>query len=223
MDRRINRTRKLMQEALMALIVEKGYEAVTVQDILDRADVGRSTFYAHYRSKDQLLLSGFGRLRALFEQQRQSLRAAGAGGTEFNMILELFRHFGQNHKLYKAIAAGQSGEMILKYLHRYLYDMLIVPHKTLVKNRKTPVPIEITTHWIVTSLLSLVIWWLDNTMPYPAERMDEIFRQLTRPGIEAAFGRKVQKKEYDKIARAQEDGSAKAFYNLFVDDECCVK
>jgi len=48
-DRRIGRTRRLMHEALMALIVEKGYEAVTVQDILDRADVGRSTFYAHYR------------------------------------------------------------------------------------------------------------------------------------------------------------------------------
>ena len=72
-DRRINRTRKLMHEALMALIVEKGYEAVTVQDILDRADVGRSTFYAHYRDKDQLLLSGFEYLRTLFEQQQQSL------------------------------------------------------------------------------------------------------------------------------------------------------
>jgi AcrR family transcriptional regulator len=223
-DRRINRTRKLMQEALMGLIVDKGYEAVTVQDILDRADVGRSTFYAHYRDKDELLLSGFDHLRTLFEQQQQSLLAAkhGGNGPEFNMILELFRHTGQHHKLYKAIAGKQSGEMILKYLHRYLYDMLIVPHTALMKNKKgPPVPIEVTTYWIVSSLLSLMIWWLDNKMPYSAEKMDELFRKLTMPGIEAALGRKVQKKEYDKMAREQHDGSAKAFYSLFVDEECC--
>lgn len=223
-DRRIGRTRRMMHEALMSLIVEKGYESVTVQDILDRADVGRSTFYAHYRDKDGLLLSGFDHLRTLFEQQQQSLLAAKHGGKDpdLNFILELFRHTGQHHKLYKAIVGKQSGEMILKYLHRYLYDLLIVPHAALIKNRKEPpVPVEITTHWLVSSLLSLITWWLDNNMPYSAEKMDEIFRQLTMPGIEAALGRKVQKKDYKKIAREHRDGSAKAFYSLFVDSECC--
>lgn len=224
LDRRVGRTRRMMHEALMALIVEKGYESVTVQDILDRADVGRSTFYAHYRDKDELLLSGFEHLRTLFEQQQQSMRASrhGGDGPDFNMILELFRHTGQHHKLYKAIAGKQSGEMILKYLHRYLYEMLIVPHKALMKNKPAPpVPVEITTHWIVSSLLSLTIWWLENNMPYPAEKMDEIFRRLMMPGIEAALGRKVQKREYDKMARAQKDEGAKAFYSLFVDEGCC--
>ncbi len=224
-DRRISRTRKLMQEALMALIVEKGYEAVTVQDILDKADIGRSTFYAHYRDKDELLLSGFDHLRTLFEQQQHSLFAAKQGGedTDFNMILELFRHTGEHHKLYKAIVGKQSGEMIFKYLHRYLYDLLIVPHTALMKNRKAPpVPIEITTHWLVSSLLSLMTWWLDNNMPYSAEKMDGIYRKLTMPGIEVALGRKVQRKEYDRITRDDHDGSAKAFYSLFVDDDCCT-
>jgi AcrR family transcriptional regulator len=222
-DRRIGRTRKLMHEALMALIVEKGYKSVTVQDILDRADVGRSTFYAHYKDKDELLLSGFDHLRTLFEQQ-QALLAMHHDGKdpEFNFIFELFRHTGQHHKLYKAIVGKQSGEMILKYLHRYLYDLLIVPHKALMKNRKAPpVPVEITTHWLVSSLLSLMTWWLDNNMPYSAEKMDEMFRHLTMPSVEAAFGRKVQKKEYDKIAREHHDGNAKAFYSLFVDNDCC--
>jgi AcrR family transcriptional regulator len=223
-DRRIGRTRRLMLGALMALIEEKGYESVTVQDILDRADVGRSTFYSHYQDKDELLLSGFDNLRTLFEQQQQSLQAAKHGGKdpEFNFILELFRHTGQHHKLYKAIVGKQSGEMILKYVHRYLYDMLIVPHAALMRNRRAlPVPVEITTHWLVGSLLSLVTWWLDNNMPYSAEKMDEIFRQLTMPVIEVAFGRKVQKKEIDKITREHRDGSAKAFYSLFVDNDCC--
>lgn len=221
-DRRIGRTRKLMHEALMALIVEKGYEAVTVQDILDRADVGRSTFYAHYRDKDELLLSGFDHLRTLFEQQQHALRTAGKTGNEpgFNMILELFRHTGEHHKLYKAIVGKQSGQMIFNYLHRYLYDLLIVPHKALLKNRKAPpIPVEISTHWLVSSLLSLTTWWLDNNMPYPPEKMDEIYRKLIMPGIEAAFGRKVQQKEVDKLAREDREGSAKAFYSLFANSE----
>jgi AcrR family transcriptional regulator len=220
-DRRITRTKKLMHEALMSLIVEKGYEAVTVQDILDRADMGRSTFYAHYRSKDELLLSGVEHLSALFEQQRQSLLAAKhtGSGPEFNMVLELFRHTAEHHKLYKAFAGKQSGEMLLKYVYRYLYDLFIGPHKALVKNKKAlPVPIDVATHWIVTSLLSLVVWWLENNMPYSAEEMEEMFRRLTMPGIEVALGRKAQKKEHDRV-RDHGERSAKAFYNLFADDD----
>ncbi|HWR01770.1 MAG TPA: TetR/AcrR family transcriptional regulator [Chlorobaculum sp.] len=223
-DRRIGRTRRLMHEALMSLIVEKGYEAITVQDILDRADVGRSTFYGHYRDKDELLLSSFEHLRTLFEQQQQAIIASRSTGRdpEVNFILELFRHTGQHHQLYKAIAGKQSGEMIQKYLHRYLYNLLIEPHARLMKNRKSPpVPIEVSTHYLVSSLLSLLIWWLDNNMPYPAERMDEMFRILTTPTIEAAFGRKVKKSEYDEIVSEYPEGSVMAFYRHFIDIDCC--
>ena len=62
-DRRVQRTRKLLQDALIALVLEKGYEAVTIQDIIDRANVGRSTFYAHFLDKQHLFLSGFEQLR----------------------------------------------------------------------------------------------------------------------------------------------------------------
>ena len=84
-----------------------------------------------------------------------------------------------------------------------------------------PVPVEITTHFLVSSLLSLMIWWLDNNMPHSAEKMDEIFRILTTPTIEAAFGRKVQKADYDSIEGKHPTGSVKAFYSLFVDNGCC--
>ncbi|NTU57348.1 MAG: TetR/AcrR family transcriptional regulator [Chlorobiaceae bacterium] len=223
-DRRISRTRKLMHEALMSLIVEKGYEAITVQDILDRADVGRSTFYAHYRDKDELLLSSFEHLRTLFEQQQQAIVASRGSGREpeVNFVLELFRHTGQHHKLYQAIAGKQSGEMILKYLHKYLYNLLIVPHAELVRNRNSPpVPIEITTHVLVSSLLSLMTWWLDNHMPHPPEKMDEIFRILVTPTIEAAFGRKVMKSEYERLVSEHPKGSIMAFYSHYIDGGCC--
>jgi AcrR family transcriptional regulator len=223
-DRRISRTRRLMHEALMALIVERGYEQITVQDILDRADVGRSTFYAHYRDKDELLLSGFDHLRTLFEQQQQALIESRRTGeaAEVNLILELFRHSGQHHPLYRAIAGRQSGEMILNYLQRYLKKLLAEPLAELAKNRKSlPVPMEVTIHYLVGSLLSLMTWWLDNDMPYPPEQMDRIFRTLTAPGIEAAFGGIPEKREGDSTAGGHPEGSADAFYNLFIDRRCC--
>jgi AcrR family transcriptional regulator len=223
-DRRVSRTRRLMHEALMSLIVEKGYESITVQDILDRADVGRSTFYAHFRDKDEMLLSSFDHLRTLFEQQQQALLISRRTGMdpEVNFILELFRHTGAHHKLYKAIAGKQSGEMILKYLHKYLYNMLIGPHTEIMKNRKSPpVPIEITTHYLVSSLLSLITWWLDNNMPYSPEKMDEIFRILATPTLKNAFGRKIEKSDYDKIASDHPQGSVMAFYSQFIDSNCC--
>src|SRR4051794_18002624 len=75
-DRRVQKTRKLLQEALIELISTEGYEAVTVQAILDRANVGRSTFYAHFQDKEQLLHSCFDSLNALFEERTQQLRQA---------------------------------------------------------------------------------------------------------------------------------------------------
>ncbi len=55
-DRRVSRTRRSLREALMSLILEKGYDAVTIEDITTRADTGRTTFYLHYRDKEELLL-----------------------------------------------------------------------------------------------------------------------------------------------------------------------
>src|SRR6202012_5392571 len=67
MDRRVRRTRDLLHRALLDLIAEKGYPHITVQDILDRADVGRSTFYTHYRDKEDLLRSGIADFNAAAE------------------------------------------------------------------------------------------------------------------------------------------------------------
>jgi len=71
-DRRVQRTRRLLHKALMSCILEKKYESITVQEILDRADVGRSTFYVHFRDKDELLTNGFQYCRAFLNRLRKS-------------------------------------------------------------------------------------------------------------------------------------------------------
>lgn len=193
-DRRVERTRMLLHEALMALIPEKGYEKVTVQDILDRANLGRSTFYSHYRHKDELLLSGFDHLRTILEERHQSLMAGkrSAKGGEFNLSLELFRHAGENHGHYKAMVGKQSGQMIMRQAHDYLAAVVREHLSSIMKSRKSPpMPLDMAAHWIVSSFLSLMTWWLDHNLPHTPEEMDAIFRRLTLPGLEAELGIKV--------------------------------
>lgn len=204
-DRRIARTRRMMHEALVSLIVEKGYERITVQDILDRADVGRSTFYSHYRDKDDLLLGGFDHLRSMLEQQ-QSLQEAVRQGPDvgFGFALAFFRHAGEKTHLtlYKAMVGRQSGQMILKYLHRYLFDLLREPFAEHLRGTpKPPVPLDVTVRWYVSSLLSLLTWWLDGNVPFPAERLAEHFRLLTAPGLATALGGSGQGRSVAKLVR----------------------
>lgn len=195
-DRRVERTRMLLHEALMALILEKGYESVTVQDILDRANLGRSTFYSHYRDKDDLFLKGFGHLQTMLENQHLQMTGKSGGiSSEFNLSLELFRHAQQNYRLYKAMVGRQSGQMVMTHAHTLLSDFLRQHLKPLLKDKnKRLISPEVLSHWLASSFLSLLTWWLDNNLPYTPEKMDEIFRQLTMPGLATVLGRDLPMK-----------------------------
>jgi AcrR family transcriptional regulator len=190
-DRRIQRTRQLLQDALLELILEKGYAAITVQDILDRANLGRSTFYVHYRDKDDLLVSEFEHFKSMFEdfdthipgdKQKQTTRASSPS-------LAFFRHAGDQHRLYKAMVGKQGGEVVQKYLYQYVSD-LMKDHlnRQIAQTKQLTVPREILIHYMVSSFLALLTWWLDHDMPYSAERMEEIFTTLTVSGFRNALG-----------------------------------
>src|SRR5713101_5982713 len=93
-DRRVVRTRATLQHALNSLILKKGYEAITITDICEAANVGRSTFYAHYTSKDDLKRSGFEPLRKLLiDRQREALATArGDRSRSLGFSLTMFEH-----------------------------------------------------------------------------------------------------------------------------------
>jgi AcrR family transcriptional regulator len=109
-DRRIQRTRQLLHGSLMALIQEKGFEALSVQDIIDRANVGRATFYAHFDSKEDLLASGIENLReSLKERQRQARSAGGSDERLFAFSRELFTHANEHRTVFRAMVGKRSG------------------------------------------------------------------------------------------------------------------
>jgi AcrR family transcriptional regulator len=185
-DRRIQRTRKSLQDALLELILEKGYEAVTVQDVIDRANVGRSTFYAHFQDKEALFLSEFETLRTTFEHHLLSQPATDT--SPWSLSLVMFQHAQENLQLYTALAGKQGGNLALTHLQKYLSALLRAHLKQQVTQKDTiQVPPEILAHYLVSAFMSLLTWWLDNNRPYSAERMNDMFRQLTQPGVEAVL------------------------------------
>lgn len=190
-DRRVQRTRKLLQEALMDLILEKGYEAVTVQDIIDRANVGRSTFYAHFLDKQELLLSGVEQLHAFLAQQQWAAPtgpdAPGKGPLAFS--LAMFQHAQDHHRIYKAHVGKQSGAIVHDHIQRILTDLIRDDLAAwMPRNTPPPLPLDVVVLYTVSAFHGLLTGWLDQNMPYTAEEMDRTFRALVLPGIGAGLG-----------------------------------
>lgn len=187
-DRRIQRTRKQLRDALVVLILEKGYEAVTVQNILDRANLGRSTFYSHYRDKEALLLSGFEELHGAISKATSDDSGGKAGSEQSDISLALFRHAADYHPLYKAMVGKQSGYIFLKQLQLTLVSVVSRQlEQQAMDSTATVVPLTVVVQYFVSSLLGLLTWWLDHDLPYPAEEMDAMFKLLTLPGRSAAL------------------------------------
>jgi AcrR family transcriptional regulator len=186
-DRRIQRTEQLLRDALIALILEKGYDAITIQDILDRANMGRSTFYAHYRDKEDLLLSGF---QALFDAFQEEYRETATGPAdsdqaqmEKDFSLFFFRHAASHRGLFKAMIGDQGGKIIQNHLLKYVTQYFRSHLASQFAGQEKKIPVDLLAYFIASSYLSLLSWWLDHDLPYTAEEMDHMFQRLVFPGI----------------------------------------
>lgn len=171
-DRRIQRTRQLLRDALITLILQKGYEDITVQEITDHANLGRATFYLHYRDKEELLMSS---LTETFEELSQSMATEDQ---QRPLSLIAFRHAEQNQDLYRVMFSGQGTGGIVRQINAYIAERV---QKRLVEqfsSLKLPVPLEVISQHIAGSLLSLITWWLENNRPYTAEQMAQSFLKL---------------------------------------------
>ncbi|MGH8222839.1 MAG: TetR/AcrR family transcriptional regulator [Woeseiaceae bacterium] len=185
-DRRIPRTREMLQQALISLIPGKGYEAITVKDICEAANVGRSTFYAHYRSKDDLKRSGLEHLRRrLIEQQRQALATPGrASDRNFGFSLVMFEHARDHKDLYRALVGSRGGVVALGTIRQILSDLVLDElAATGDENSADGVPRELVVQYLVGAYMSVMTWWLDSGAKLPPRQIDAMYRRLANHGI----------------------------------------
>ncbi len=182
-DRRSRRSRRLIIDALLALMREKRYDRITVQEIIDRADVGRTTFYAQFRNKEDVLESEFERVFGLLHEEHTRSREEPAD--HLLPSLGLFQHVQEHQPLFSALVHGLGINPHEQAVRRYLRHHAAQQLALVAGSRTLAVPPEIVADYLAGALLTLVRWWLDHELPYTPQQMEVIFQQLAMPGVHA--------------------------------------
>lgn len=168
-DRRVRRTRRTLHEAFIELVLERGYERITVQDILDRADIGRSTFYAHFRDKEALLL-------ASFDDMREQLSAAIGARPDRSATL-LFEHAHRHQVVYRALCGRQGGSLVHRHLHGLIGGLL----REQLAGSSGDLPVDVVAEFHTSAILGLLVWWIDHDFCRGPEWLADVYRRLATP------------------------------------------
>lgn len=187
-DRRIRKTHELLREALASLIAEKPYDSIVVKEILDRADVGRSTFYTHFRDKDDLLVSS---VHEMVESvQSAALRRSGSWYERIVWFsLPIFEyHYGHRHAAGGALG-GRGRAIHHERLQQVLSEMIADTVKRELQSRGKPkISADVVVRYVASTFGLVLNWWLENRYPVPPKQADEAFRALVLPTLSSIRG-----------------------------------
>jgi AcrR family transcriptional regulator len=181
-DRRVLRTKKSLEQALIALTLEKDYDAITIQEITDRADIGYRTFFRHYSNKDELLQDVLNTtmmaLRELMSPPSEEILAdPNFSPTDFTQGVLLFQHVQENRDLYQVLMRSERTlkESILDFAKKEMeanLNHLAIP----------AVSVALLSNHLVWAMWALVRWWLESDMPYTPDQMGEYsFHLIVKP------------------------------------------
>lgn len=184
-DRRTIRTRGLLRSALVSWMLEKEYDDISVQDITERANVGRATFYLHYKDKDDLLVSMLEELHAeLLDRIHQQIRNHGFEGPP--PIQLVFEHAAENKDLYQVVLSGAGKTALLMRTRDTIVSML---QKFVTAVGQAPqIPVEVTAVYLAGAQMHLIGWWLEHDLPYSVDEMVHMYHLLTAYGVMPMLG-----------------------------------
>lgn len=178
-DRRVLRTRDALGDALVALMHEKNFDEITVQNVLDRAGVGRSTFYVHYRDKDDLFLSD---IEDFLELASSALKRQGASPKRLLPVQEFFTHIRDGREFYAALVrSGKINDVWA--LARGFFARSIEERLQMAGVEMEPVRRSAQAHALAGSLFSLLDWWIDKGMKADPKDMDALFHRMAWSGL----------------------------------------
>lgn len=181
-DARVRRTRDALGDALVALMQEKPFDTITIQDVLNRAHVSRSTFYSHYSDKDDLLMSD---ADEFFERISTALSAHGDKSERVFPVQEFFTHLADVQPFYKALVKSgrfqENMELARGHFARGIERRLseLPRGRSIAADERSAIAF---TH--AGALLSLLTWWLDCGMREPPAQMDELFHRMVWNGLQ---------------------------------------
>jgi AcrR family transcriptional regulator len=186
-DRRIQKTQRALREALTILIGEKPYDDIAVKEILDRANVGRSTFYMHFRDKDELLLSGIHDIIGAVQLPRQS-------GKSHEGILWFSLPIFEYHYQHRHVGGDKIGARGRAILHEHLRKVLAGSIGDVFKNdlrggrEQRQIPPDLLSGYVASTFVLVLNWWVDRRMAMPPKQINEVFRSLVSPTLVGVWG-----------------------------------
>lgn len=189
-DRRAQRTRDLLQKALIGLIAERGYDAITIQDIVDQANVGRTTFYQHYDSKDDLFMSchetivgelHIGPLHPLSKEELLSPEMPS------EMALS-YQHLEEGRAQLYPIFHGKDSHLILRQIRDRSAREIEANLRSVFSDADNAIPIDLLANYLAGAQIALMQWWLEKRRPHTPEDLAQTFHRLQRAAIRDTFG-----------------------------------
>jgi AcrR family transcriptional regulator len=179
-DRRIQKTQTLLRAALASLIREKDYDSIAVKEILDRANVGRSTFYMHFRDKDDLLVSGIhDMLSSVHSTGLPSSAARHDKLTSFSLPIfeyhEAHRHTGKDRMGTRGRAIAH--DHLRRVLTKLLAEEVGRPDRR-PRNTGRRVPPALLVQYVASTFILVLNWWLESRSPLSPKEVNDLFRSL---------------------------------------------
>lgn len=196
MDRRVLRSRCQFRQALIELILDKGYEAITVEELTERANTARATFYSHYKDKEDLLASCVSDLSVELREHIDKVRTIDEAGFTGDIYLAVFQHAIEERDMYRVILRGEGDGRAF----RQFFDNFRRRAERTYQERaerlgvQTRLPFEVLAHSVTGELLALLTWWIEKEPPYNKEEMSQMARDLGRHG--RFWGMGFDKREY---------------------------
>lgn len=172
-DRRVQRTHRMLSEALIELVLERGWDSVSVQDVCERADVGRSTFYTHFADKEDLLVGGLHGLGRFLRAQ-----AAATSDKPLAFVRGLIDHVDEQRRLARAMVGKRSGQVMQQRFRQLLIDLVREDLEPLAPGSRH---LDASVRYVAGALFELLIWWLDARTQLTAADLDQHFHELTTP------------------------------------------
>lgn len=186
LDRRVQRTRNLLNNALMELIQEKGYDNVTIEDITERANLGRTTFYLHYQGKDDLLLDhhdGFVSQLSLDRLSRSQL----LGDEPQPEMIAFLQQLSKSGEIYAAFTKAKDAEFIMRNIHERTTLNLRRSLEAAFPGVTPSPPLAVLTQYVVGAQFSLLDWWIKNEAAYEPTQIATMLHQLRAAIVRDAY------------------------------------
>jgi len=186
-DLRVIKTRQGLRDAFLRLLLEKGYDVISIQDIATEAQAARVTFYRHYKNKEELLIDC---IDMIYEELAGHIKQVSKEDYQqgYSPMLVFYRQLHEDGKIYRLLSTSRGGQFLVNRLIKLFAERIQIFIEGRVPAEQLQVPSEIIAHHMASAFVGLANWWIENDQPYSPEYMAQISFWLGLAGGARGFG-----------------------------------